>query len=66
MRERTIPLRELPRCRLFWLCAVALTQGVLFLIFPNLPASVDLFFGVVLVLLLAGVINKKDQPQPES
>lgn len=66
MRERTIPLRDRPRSRLFWLCVVALAQGVLFLIFPHLPASVELFFGVVLVVLLAGVVNKKDQPQSGS
>jgi hypothetical protein len=62
MREGTVPLRDLFRSRLFWLCVVALAQGVLFLLFPRLPASMELFFGALLVVLLAGVVNKKDQP----
>jgi len=66
MRTATVPLRDLLRSRLFWLCAVALAQGVLFGLFPGLPASLDLVFGVVLVVLLASVINQKGQPQSGS
>lgn len=66
MREGSVPLRDLLRSRLFWLCAVALVQGALFLIFPRLPASMELLFGLVLVLLLASVINQKGQPQSGS
>ena len=39
MRTATVPLRDLLRSRLFWLCAVALAQGILFGLFPGLPAS---------------------------
>ena len=66
MREGTVPLRDLLRSRLFWLCVVALGQGVLFGLFPRLPASLELVFGVVLLVLLASVINQKGQPQSGS
>ena len=66
MRVRAVPLRDLLCSRLFWLCVVALVQGVLFLIFPRLPASMELLFGLVLILLLASVVNQKGQPQSGS
>jgi len=63
MRETTVPLRDLLRSRLFWLCVVALAQGILFLLFPGLPASLELLFGVALVVMLAGAVNKAGRPQ---
>lgn len=64
VREGSVPLRDLLRSRLFWLCVVALGQGALFVVFPRVPASLELLFGVVLVMLLASVVNQKDSPQP--
>jgi hypothetical protein len=66
MREGTASLRDVLRSRLLWLCVVALVQGVLFLLFPRLPASLEVLSGAVLVVLLAGVINQKEQPGSRS
>ena len=66
MREKAVSLRDRLRSRLFWLCAVALAQGVLFILFPRLPSSIELVFGVALVVMLAGVVNQKDRPEPGS
>ena len=66
MREGTLSLRDLLRSRLFWLCVVALVQGFLFLLFPRLPASLEVVFGATLIVLLAGVVNQKGQPETGS
>jgi hypothetical protein len=58
MREGALSLRELLRSRLFWLCGVALVQGILFLLFPRLPASLEVVFGSALIVLLVGVVNQ--------
>jgi hypothetical protein len=66
MREGTLSLRDLLRSRLFWLCVVALVQGFLFPLFPRLPASLQIVFGAALIVLLAGVVHQKGQPEPGS
>jgi hypothetical protein len=62
MRGETVSIRDLLRSRLFWLCALALGQGILFLLFPRLPASMEIVFGATLIVLLAGVVNEGRQP----
>jgi hypothetical protein len=61
MEEGTVSLRDLLRSRLFWLCTVAMGQGILFLIFPRLPASLEVVFGATLVVLLASTCTQRSR-----